>query len=135
MILSSVQTYELQLRARLYSAMRPIPRQVLVNSRQANYKAHHTRSPFPENHLSDFATQPYIHNCAVTVYEGANKYQFMVFFKRHILLRSSRCLHALLRGHRAILKGDAIVMRMGSLAAYVNMRERDTIIADWLMKQ
>jgi hypothetical protein len=33
------------------------------------------------------------------------------------------------------LKGDALVMRMGSFAAYVNMRDRDTILADWLIKK
>jgi len=59
----------------------------------------------------------------------------MIFFKRHVLLKKSCCLRTLLRGRHAILKGDAIIMRIGSLASYVNMRERDTILADWLMKR
>ena len=34
-----------------------------------------------------------------------------------------------------LLKGDVLVMRMGSFAPYVNMRDRDTILADWLIKK
>ena len=41
----------------------------------------------------------------------------------------------LLRGRVSHLKGDALVMRMGCFAAYVNMRDRDTILADWLIKK
>ncbi len=41
----------------------------------------------------------------------------------------------LLRGPVSHLRGDALVMRMGSFAAYVNMRDRDTILADWLIKK
>ena len=129
------QTRELRLRARLYPAWNSWPRQVLVNSRQASFRTHRTRYPFPENHLGENTIQPYVHNCIVTVYEAGHKYQFMVFFKRHAYLKESRSLLALLQGCPMLLKGDAIVMRMGSLASYVNMRDRDTILADWLMKQ
>jgi len=41
----------------------------------------------------------------------------------------------LLRGPVSCLKGDALVMRVGSFAPYVNMRDRDTILADWLIKK
>ena len=110
-------------------------RQVLVNACQINRHAHHTRSPFPENHLAEFATQPYIHNCLVTVHESVHEYRFMVFFKRHVLLRKNKCLPTLLQGSVSILQGDVLVMRLGSVAAYVNMRDRDTILADWLMRR
>jgi len=115
--------------------MHSAPRQVLVNARQSNRHAHHTRFPFPESHLAEFATQPYIHNCLVTVQEGFHEYRFMVFFKRHVLLRKNKCLSTLVRGVAPICKGDVLVMRLGSLAAYVNMRDRDTILADWLVRR
>jgi hypothetical protein len=41
----------------------------------------------------------------------------------------------LLQGPVSHLKGDVVVMRVGSFAAYVNMRDRDTILADWLIKK
>jgi hypothetical protein len=59
----------------------------------------------------------------------------MVFFKRHVLLRKNKCLSTLVRGVAPICKGDVLVMRLGSLAAYVNMRDRDTILADWLVRR
>ena len=59
----------------------------------------------------------------------------MVFFKRHVLLKKNKCLSMLLRSPASLLKGDALVMRMGSIATYVNMRDRDTILADWLIKK
>jgi hypothetical protein len=59
----------------------------------------------------------------------------MVFFKQHVLLRENKCLSMLLRGPVSPLKGDVLVMRVGSFAAYINMRDRDTILADWLIKK
>lgn len=106
-----------------------------MNARQINLSARHARSPFPENHFGESSIQPYIHNCLVTVYEGIHEYRFMVFFKRHVLLRKNGCLSMLLQGPVSHLKGDVVVMRVGSFAAYVNMRDRDTILADWLIKK
>lgn len=76
-----------------------------------------------------------LHKCMVTVHEGGQKYHFMVFFNQDVSLPESRSLRTLLQGHSAVLKGDAFVMRLGIRAPYVNMRDRDTILADWLMRQ
>ena len=58
----------------------------------------------------------------------------MVFFKRHCHIHPNNSLRKL-RGGRPILKGDVIVMRIGSTSSYVNMRDRDTILADWFMQR
>jgi hypothetical protein len=58
----------------------------------------------------------------------------MVFFKRHRHIRPNNSLRKL-RGGRPTLNGDVIVMRIGSTSSYVNMRDRDTILADWFMQR
>ncbi|KAF9470788.1 hypothetical protein BDN70DRAFT_648252 [Pholiota conissans] len=131
---------EIDLRSRLYPAeplstsTRLHPRQINVATRQPNSRAVNQRYPFPENHIGGSSTQPWVHNCLVTVREGRNTYQYMVFFKRHCLLKSNQTLSALV-GKPSRLCSDAVVMRIGVKAAYVNMRDRDTILADWLMKK
>lgn len=106
----------------------------MVSTRRSSIRERKKLYPFPENHIDENNIQPYIHNCAITVYERHNSYQFMVFFKRHCHIRPNNSLHKL-RGGQPILKGDAIVMRIGSTSSYVNMRDRDTILADWFMQR
>jgi hypothetical protein len=57
-----------------------------------------------------------------------------LFSAAHLWCRYVYASQWLLRGPVSHLNGDALVMGMGSFAAYVNMRNRDTILADWLIK-
>jgi hypothetical protein len=58
----------------------------------------------------------------------------MVFFKRHRLLPPNICLQNLNHGF-ADIRSDVVVIRVGVTAAYVNMRGRDTVMADWMMRR
>jgi hypothetical protein len=107
---------------------------VVVKTRRPSLKERKSIHPFPENFIDDDNIQPYIHNCIVTVHERHNSYQFMVFFKRHRHIRPNNTLYKL-TGGRPNLKGDVIVMRIGSSSSYVNMRDRDTILTDWFMQR
>ena len=106
----------------------------MVGIRQSSIQEWKKIYPFPENHIDENTIQPYVHNCVVTIYENKNLYRYMAFFKRHDHLRPNNSLYKL-RGGRSILKGDVIVMRVGSTSSYVNMRDRDTILADWFMQR
>jgi len=101
-----------------------MPTRCASASRSAN------RFPVTESLLQDFRLQPYIHNCEVSVIEGRHTYKFSVFFKRHCRLH----LNPLLGGDVTDFHGDAVVMRVG-IGAMVNMRSRDTGIADYMMKR
>lgn len=124
---------ELQIRSRLYSTVGLRPMQVTVRARCANRTRHATRYPFAESVFEDAAVQPYIHNCIVKVHEGCNMYRFMIFFKRHCNLRLNKTLSTL--STRCLFRGDIVVMRVAARNEFsvVNMRERDTILADWVI--
>jgi hypothetical protein len=127
------QISEVKLRSRLYSTNDFKARQVLVTSRQDNGLFPGVRYPYAENCMKNSQTQPYIHNCVVTVHEGTHVYKFMVFFKNHQHLPRNNCLSTLSKFSN--LRGDVLVMRIGVKFSYVNMRERDTVLADWFMKR
>jgi hypothetical protein len=127
------QISEVKLRSRLYSTNDLKARQVLVTSRQDNSLFPGVRYPYAENCMKNSQTQPYIHNCVVTVHEGTHVYKFMVFFKNHQHLPRNNCLSTLSKFSN--LRGDVLVMRIGVKFCYVNMRERDTVLADWFMKR
>jgi len=60
----------------------------------------------------------------------------MIFFKNHCRLPFNASLASLSQGQaRSVLRGDILVMRVGTNYNYVNMRERDTILTDWFMKR
>ncbi|KAF8957896.1 hypothetical protein BDZ97DRAFT_1924155 [Flammula alnicola] len=124
---------EANLRARLYPASSRRPRQILVNTRQPSAQRSMKRYPFAENHLGESVLQPWVHNCVVTVQEGRHTYRYMIFFKRHRLFGPSQCLQTLSNGQPSFLRSDVVVMRIGTTASYVNMRGRDSVLADWLM--
>ena len=107
----------------------------MVSTRRSSRQERKAFYPFPENHIDDNTIQPYVHNCVITVHERQNSYQYMVFFKRHCHIRPSNSLLNLRGGGRPILKGDVVVMRIGLTSSYVNMRDRDTILADWFMQR
>jgi hypothetical protein len=85
--------------------------------------------------------QAYIHNCLVEVREGGHTYYFSVFFKRHCMLPINNCLDRLRDGAEDMnikpFRGDILVMRVASKnhESCINMRERDTILSDFLVIQ
>ncbi len=93
------------------------------------------RFPLAEGHFADAIVQPYIHNCSVIVLEKSQVHNFMVFFKNHRRLPINRSLRAL--QCEDALRGDVLVMRSASrnLASVVNMRGRDSVLADFVVKR
>ncbi|KAG6371101.1 hypothetical protein JVT61DRAFT_10642 [Boletus reticuloceps] len=87
------------------------------------------RFPVPESLLQDARLQPYVHDCHVTVHEGRHTYCFRIFFKRHCRLLPN----PILSGMDYQFRGDAVVVRIGGIASAVNMRGRDSVIADFMM--
>ncbi|KAI6023615.1 hypothetical protein BKA83DRAFT_4262000 [Pisolithus microcarpus] len=118
------QSLELRLWCRLYSTSCSKPRQAEMLTRCAAISYGSPRFPVAEALLQEVALQPYIHNCQVTVHEGRHTYNYCVFFKRHCRLQ----VNALLR--------DVVVMRIGTQTCrVVNMRARDSVIADYIVTQ
>jgi hypothetical protein len=101
---------------------------VLVPVRCADSTRNANRYPYVESLFEDPVIQPYIHNCVVKLHDGSHNYHFMVFFKRHRRLRTNRTITG------GVLRGDVVVMRIAARNDHsvVNMRERDTIVADWV---
>ena len=130
------QTQDARIRGRLYPTVGSKASQVLVTSRQDPINFPHTRYPFAESHLDHSRIQPAVHNCAITIHEGPHLYRYMIFFKNHCRLPFNASLASLSQGQvRSVLRGDILVMRVGTNYNYVNMRERDTILTDWFMKR
>ena len=90
------------------------------------------RFPFAESVLADGKIQPFVHDCIVTVYEGRQIHRFRVFFKRHQKLPANRCLP-----DGISVRGDIVAMRVGALdqLSVVNMRGRDTVVSDYMVKR
>jgi hypothetical protein len=95
--------------------------------------AHTTRHPVPEGIFDGTRTQPYLHDCLIRVHEGSHTYQFRIFFKRHCFLPVNKSVRCGSQGH--VFRGDALVMRVGARDRHsvVNMRERDTILSDYVI--
>jgi hypothetical protein len=130
--------YESKLRCRLYSTERTHPLQTTVAARGAGPTSCKTRYPFAESVLGGSTMQPYVHNCMVDVKERGRTYRFTVFFKRHCMLPINNCITRL--KYQAHLdtqpfRGDIVVMRVASknTGSYVNMRDRDTILSDFVV--
>jgi hypothetical protein len=68
----------------------------------------------------------------VTVYEGNQIHRFRIFFKRHRKLPDNRSLP-----HGVHFRGDIVIMRTGALnqLSVVNMRGRDTVVSDYMVKR
>ncbi|KAF8122255.1 hypothetical protein EV363DRAFT_1183029 [Boletus edulis] len=130
-VLPSALTTELRLRCRLYSSSWTRPHQVTVPTRCTDMSRSAVRFPVAESLFQDSSVQPYIHNCEVTVLDRQHVHRFRVFFKRHRYLpwnpSLSDCNH--------IFRGDVVVMRVGKgpLQAVVNMRARDSEVADYMI--
>jgi hypothetical protein len=122
---------ELKLRCRWYSVMKSKPCQITLSARCASRARNANRYPYAESIFGDAVTQPYVHNCIAEVHEGTATHRYMIFFKRHRRLQINRTITPA----AAAFRGDAIVMRIAAnnTSLVVNMRERDTIISDWVM--
>ncbi|KAI6161401.1 hypothetical protein EDD17DRAFT_1458014, partial [Pisolithus thermaeus] len=119
------------LRCRLYSTSCSKPRQAEMLTRCAAISYGSPRFPVAEALLQEATLQPYIHNCQVTVHEGRHTYNYCVFFKRHCRLQ----VNALLSGDGEF-RGDVMVMRIGTRTRrVVNMRARDSVIADYIVNR
>lgn len=65
----------------------------------------------------------------IHVQEGTQTYKFEIFFKRHCRLRPNSSVKG------AMLRGDALVMKIGRFDRYVNMGGRDPVVANWAIKE
>lgn len=124
----------MRIRARLYSSTKARLAQVAVPTRCA-FAPREAGPCFPyaESILGDAKIQPYIHDCMVTIREGTSTYRFRVFFKRHCRLRKNRSFPSV-RGTIPVCS-DILVMRVAAIntSSVVNMRDRDTILADYII--
>jgi hypothetical protein len=125
-----MQTYDLRLRSRFYAISHAKPFQTVISTRCSPMRK---RYPLAESVFSCAALQPYIHDVKVTLQEGPHNYCYRVFFKRHCRLSKNNSLTTLDPG--STFQGDAAVMRIGSKGDLVNMRDRDTINADYIIKR
>jgi hypothetical protein len=124
------QTYEVKLRGRLYPVLRARPYLVPISTRCSPVPKQE-RYPFAESVLTSSVLQPYVHDIKVTIDERGHRYCYRVFFKRHCRLLKSLSLFNL--DNDSDFCGDAVVMRVGCRGNFVNMRERDTTMADYLI--
>lgn len=80
--------------------------------------------------------QPFIHNVRVTVEERKKTHEYMVFFKRHRYFSPNEVIKRLVgRNITPVFCSDVIVMRIGKKTSYVNMRGRDSVLADFIVKK
>ncbi|KAG6369654.1 hypothetical protein JVT61DRAFT_14153 [Boletus reticuloceps] len=82
-----------------------------------------------ETLLQEAALQPYIHDCQITVHEGRHTYHYHVFFKRHCRLHTN----TMLSDGDDHFRGDVAIMRIGSRTGIMNMRGRDSAMADYII--
>ncbi|KAF9523952.1 hypothetical protein CPB83DRAFT_774687, partial [Crepidotus variabilis] len=109
-------------------------RNISVDTREMRKQMPHTRCALPESFFADSAIQPYIHNCIVTVHYRRRINRFMIFFKQHLKLQQNIAIQQLL-GRPPVLRGDAVVMRVGKVHPYVHMRGRDGRLMDRILKR
>ena len=122
----------MHLRSKLYSTKDICPRNVLTPVRFDNKKQY----LFAEGMLDDSKTQAYVHDCTVHVCEGPYVYRYRVFFKRHSLLDVNATIASIAQNSVAPFRGDILVMRLSiKNDTYVHLRERDTILANFLVKE
>jgi hypothetical protein len=123
-----MQTRIIHLRGRLYSVARSRPVQVSIPTRCAAQNSR--RYPYIEALFDGAAIQPYIHDCTVTIHEGQQTHHFVAFFKRHCRLTRNRSFAS-----TANFRGDCVVIRRSARneRSVVNMRGRDTALADWMV--
>ena len=129
---STLQSHEMKIRARLYASDRR-PCQVLVPTWcKFPPRAVGPHFPYTESMLEDAKIQPYVHDCIMNMIEGAHTYRFHVFYKRHARLRANNHLPMT---DGVSMRGSMFVMRVAALepSSVVNMRGRDTVLADYFI--
>ena len=118
----------MRIRGRLYTHNSK-PCQVLVPTRCLRLPREvGPRFPYAESILDNASIQPYVHDVIVNIEEGERTYTFQVFYKLH---------HALPQCPFIRLRGSMFVMRVAALEpeSVVNMRDRDTILSDFMVKK
>jgi hypothetical protein len=86
----------------------------------------------PENYFVEATTQPYVHDCMVTVHDDKQLHRFKVYFKWHVYLALNPAIPS--KG-RSSFRGDVMVMRVGTNGAVVNLRAGDTSLADYVVRE
>lgn len=123
----------MKIRGRLYTGSQK-PCQVLVPTRCVlPARAIGPRFPFAESILDDGVIQPYVHDCVVNVEEGELTHRFRIYYKMHSRLGNKQ----LFPGSNCRMRGSLFVMRMAAIepSSVVNMRGRDSVLADFLVKR
>jgi hypothetical protein len=89
--------------------------------------------------FTDFNIQRHIHDVIVVVHEGPHSEAFHLFFKNHCHMKFNKTVAALERNieRNRLWRGDIVVMRAGKGidSSVVNMRGRDSGLADFIIKQ
>lgn len=131
----AAKSYEIQLRGRHYPSTEARPSTLLVGTRGSAVDRNIPRFPLAESHFADARIQPYIHDCSVIVLENSQVHHLIVFFKNHRHLPPNRSLAGM--DLPDDFRGDLLVMRSAArnVSSFVNMRGRDTEIADFAVKQ
>lgn len=73
--------------------------------------------------------QAKVHDLLVRVYDGDHCYTYSVFFKNHARLSINKSI----RGCPRAVRGDVVVMRLGTKTQVVNMVGRDAALSDRLV--
>ena len=119
-------------RSKLYSVRDVRPRTVMTPVRFDSSNQY----PFAEGMLDDSRTQAYVHDCTVDVREGLFVYRYRVFFKRHCLLSVNSTIQSISQNCITPFRGDILVMRVSMRNnSYIHFRERDPILANFLVKE
>jgi hypothetical protein len=118
-----------RIRARLYASLLQLPKRANIQTHESGAN----RFPLLEGVLSGLHTQPFIHDCAVTVYELSQAHTFRVFCKNHQFLPTNKPIKIM--EPSSCWRGDLVVMRSGKKGQVVNMRGRDAALADFLVRR
>lgn len=93
------------------------------------------RHPLPEKYIDLLWVQPRIHKCEVTVLEQPTlkKTVFQVTFQNSKRLPLNGFLAEDDDGRGA--RGTIVIMKVGRRKPFVNMRARDSDLADWVLQR
>ena len=118
----------MHIRGRLYAGNTK-PCQVLVPTRCVRPPREiGPRFPYSESILDGAQIQPFVHDIIIDVKEGGQTYSFRVSYKKHRRLPECPFLH---------FRGSMFVMRVAAFEpdSVMNMRDRDTILSDFMIKE
>jgi hypothetical protein len=127
--LNTAKDKHLRICARLYASSSRHPVYAEIQTQESGTN----RFPQLEGVLADLRTQPFIHDCPITIYEANHIYTFRLFCKNHRLLPVNGAIRQI--AAHSQWKGDILIMRSGKKRAVVNMRSRDAALADFAVKR